>query len=205
MGGLSKCLNPSSGIVRSSLLFLKSSLKANTGQLVKSSLNSQLLATQVRSSHGRVMDIRPGKFYSKKIFDMFHFHLVIASMPFLLIIGYHYVFIGPGTLTEIPEGYEPRSWEHVKHPLRRSIAKYITPLPEQGYEITLHELYTEQCKIKMRQLSRKVQNLMKERQDYKAWYYVPVQKEAYERKSEYVQLGKDKGYTILKPTSSSSD
>ena len=35
-------------------------------------------------------------------------------MPFVALIGYQYLFNGPATLTEIPEGYEPRSHEYIR-------------------------------------------------------------------------------------------
>lgn len=45
-----------------------------------------------------------------------------------------------------------------------------------------------------RLLETKVRNMMKEKQDYKAWYYVPVPIEPMEMKEQYIQnLGKQ-GY-----------
>lgn len=46
----------------------------------------------------------------------------------------------------------------------------------------------------LRLLETKVRNMMKEKQDYKAWYYVPVPREPMEMKEQYIQnLGKQ-GY-----------
>jgi len=73
MPGFSKVLNPSSSLMRSSLLFFKKSvnnaLRTKSSSSMKS-LNSQCLISQVRESHGRTMFIRPGKFYTKKFFDI---------------------------------------------------------------------------------------------------------------------------------------
>lgn len=58
MTGFSKILSSFSRLAgRSSILFSKT-----TG--------TNLATTQLRESHGRAMFIRPGKFYTKKYFDM---------------------------------------------------------------------------------------------------------------------------------------
>jgi hypothetical protein len=41
---------------------------------------------------------------------------------------------------------------------------------------------------------------MKERQDYKAWYYLPVPQETYDRKVEFVKQDQDKVYATVKST-----
>lgn len=46
--------------------------------------------------------------------------------------------------------------------------------PQQDYEKTLHVLYVENEKRQLRFLEEKVENLMKERRDYQAYYYRPV-------------------------------
>ncbi len=67
MTGFSKLLSTSPALVNSSALILRNSagLLKNSTQL----LNNHLL-TQVRGSHGRTMFIRPGKFFTKKYFDI---------------------------------------------------------------------------------------------------------------------------------------
>ena len=65
MSGFSKLLGAAS-TARSSLLFgARTPLLFNP---VKS--QPQQLVQQIRGSHGRVMPIRPGKFYTKKYFDL---------------------------------------------------------------------------------------------------------------------------------------
>lgn len=54
------------------------------------------------------------------------------------------------------------------------MAKYIYPPPQQHYEKYLHALYVENEKVQLRHLEEKVQKLMKERRDHKAYYYLPV-------------------------------
>ena len=46
----------------------------------------------------------------------------------------------------------------------------------------------------MRELEKKVRQLMKEKQDYKAWYYIPVPKEPTEAKQKYIEQLGNKGY-----------
>ena len=50
---------------KSTSLLFNSALKQQS-----STGNSQLMLQQLRGSHGRVMPIRPGKFYTKKYFDI---------------------------------------------------------------------------------------------------------------------------------------
>lgn len=61
-----------------------------------------------------------------------------------------------------------------QHPISRFMARYIFPTPQQDYERRLHVLYTEHEKTQLRFLEEKVQNLIKERRDYQAYYYRPV-------------------------------
>lgn len=61
-----------------------------------------------------------------------------------------------------------------QHPISRFISRYIYATPQQDYEKTLHVLYVENEKKQLRFLEEKVENLMKERRDYQAWYYRPV-------------------------------
>jgi len=159
--------------------------------------NAATSLNQIRSSHGRQMFLRPGNFYTKKYFDIMHYHFVLAGLPFALFIAYQNWFVGPARLTELPADAEPRYWEYIRHPIKRFLAKHIYPSPEQQYENHLHWLYQEQCKQKMRALESKVRNMMINRNDYKGWYYVPVQKETFELKTQFEADHKDKGYKIL--------
>jgi hypothetical protein len=55
-------------------------------------------------------------------------------------------------------------------------------------------------KLNTRLLETKVRNMMKEKQDYKAWYYVPVPKEPMEMKQEYIENVGRHGYDVKYPT-----
>ncbi len=59
MTGFSKVLNAAKCFLRPNILFNKN---VGLSQLIKSQF--------VRESHGRTMFIRPGKFYTKKYFDI---------------------------------------------------------------------------------------------------------------------------------------
>jgi len=41
---------------------------------------------------------------------------------------------------------------------------------------------------------------MKERQDYKAWYYLPVPQETYDKKMAFIKNSEDKSYVPIRPT-----
>jgi len=186
MTGLSKMISSTRSIATSAV---KSNLFNKT-----SSLNSQVLLSQSRGSHGRTMFIRPGKFYTKKYMDLIHFHTCLSIIPFAAFMGYQYLFNGPGELTEAPADYEPRHYEYHRNPIRRFLAKYVFEVPEQAYEEHLHFVYREQCKQKMRSLEEKVRDQMLQKQDYKAWYYVPVTKEGKIQKEKYMEDFGRQGY-----------
>lgn len=82
--------------------------------------------------------------------------------------------LGPATLTEIPKGYEPKHWEYHRHPISRFISRYIYTSPQEEYERTLHVIYEEQQKMKLRKLEAQIKSTMAERRDYQAYYYRPV-------------------------------
>lgn len=54
------------------------------------------------------------------------------------------------------------------------MAEWVFPTPQQDYEKHMHVLYTEFEKRQLRFLEEKVENLIKKRRDYEAYYYRPV-------------------------------
>lgn len=54
------------------------------------------------------------------------------------------------------------------------MAKWIFATPQQDYEKHLHVLYTENEKRQLRFLEEKVEQLIRKRRDYEAYYYRPV-------------------------------
>lgn len=65
------------------------------------------------SDHGpRLMPMQPTRFQWHKFKDLFHYYIMVGAIPLTALIFYTNVFIGPATLTEIPEGYEPKHWEY---------------------------------------------------------------------------------------------
>jgi hypothetical protein len=95
MTGFSKILSVGQAVVaRPGASFLLG--RTATQSLVKPSVANQMLAQFVRESHGRTMFIRPGKFYTKKYFDMLHLWFVVAGLPFALLYTYQMVFVGEG-------------------------------------------------------------------------------------------------------------
>jgi hypothetical protein len=65
-----------SGISKLSFMLTKFNLCVkNTNSLLFKSNSKSLVFFQTRESHGRTMFIRPGKFYTKKYFDMLVFFM----------------------------------------------------------------------------------------------------------------------------------
>lgn len=66
------------------------------------------------SGHERTMTITPSRWQWHKFKDQVHFYILLGAIPLGLLITYVNVFIGPATLTPIPEGYEPNHWEYYR-------------------------------------------------------------------------------------------
>lgn len=64
--------------------------------------------------HHRVLPIQPSRFQWNKFKDLFHYYLMVGIIPVGLVVLYSNIFIGPATLSEIPEGYEPKYWEYYR-------------------------------------------------------------------------------------------
>lgn len=64
------------------------------------------------------------------------------------------------------------------------MARYMYAPPQQNYEINMHSMFYQQEKKLLRLLERDVFHKIKERKDYKAYYYVPVT-------AKYLRVSKD--------------
>ena len=58
--------------------------------------------------------IQASKWQWHKTKDLFHFYFLIGAIPLSIVAFLANVFVGPATLTEIPEGYVPKYWEYYK-------------------------------------------------------------------------------------------
>ncbi|CAF1235433.1 unnamed protein product [Adineta steineri] len=134
----------------------------------------QLQSIVKRWSSGRNMRVMISEFHERKFFDMFHYYFLIGLVPTFCVVFYANVFVGQATLTEIPDGYEPRHWEYYKHPLRRFMARYVVQPFDERYEISLHSIYTHVMRDQLKALERKVKRLEHARGDAKGWFYRPV-------------------------------
>ncbi|XP_059612997.1 NADH dehydrogenase [ubiquinone] 1 beta subcomplex subunit 5, mitochondrial [Phlebotomus argentipes] len=129
--------------------------------------------------HDREFFITASRFQWHKFKDYLHFYTMLGLIPILGIIFYSNVFIGPATLAEIPEGYEPKYYEYSRHPITRFIARYIRSTPQQEYEKYCHHIYEENEKRQLRLLETRVKELMRDRNDYQAYYYRAVMAKYY--------------------------
>lgn len=63
--------------------------------------------------HGpRLLHITPSRFQWHKFKDLFHFYILLGVIPLTALVFCVNIFIGPATLTPIPEDYTPKHWEH---------------------------------------------------------------------------------------------
>ena len=80
---------------------------------VKTNEISSFLAARGMSDHGpRTIPMEPSRFQWHKFKDLFHYYVFVGLLPCAAVIFYTNVYIGPATLSEIPEGYVPKHWEY---------------------------------------------------------------------------------------------
>jgi len=125
--------------------------------------------------HGRKLVVKVSEYGKRRFFDEIHYQVCLCSIPFLTILFISNVLIGQATLTEIPEGYEPEHWEYFKHPVSRFWARYILHPEPVEYEMKMSERHQQWCQMEKMEWEKKCKELMQERQDYKAWYFVPAE------------------------------
>ncbi|XP_065157592.1 NADH dehydrogenase [ubiquinone] 1 beta subcomplex subunit 5, mitochondrial isoform X2 [Atheta coriaria] len=141
----------------------------------RSSVNAGVtVAKRAMSGHDRTFAIEPSRWQWNRFKDYFHYYCMLGLIPVGAVITLTNVFVGPATLSEIPEGYTPKYWEYYRHPISRWIARYILKNPQEDYEKYLHMIFEEQERRLIRKLEVEIKEKMKERQDYQAYYYRPI-------------------------------
>uniref|UniRef100_A0A7R9EPS5 NADH dehydrogenase [ubiquinone] 1 beta subcomplex subunit 5, mitochondrial n=1 Tax=Timema bartmani TaxID=61472 RepID=A0A7R9EPS5_9NEOP len=120
-----------------------------------------------------------------KFKDYLHYYALVGLIPVGGIVFFSNVFIGPATLTEIPEGYVPKHWEYYRNPIQRFFARYIYPSHQQEYEKFLHLTFEEEEKMKLRKLQKEVYDKMGTRGDYQAYFYRSLTDLAKNRRMNY--------------------
>lgn len=65
-------------------------------------------------SDHRTLPLVPSRWQWLKFKDLMNFYFLVGAIPCTLLVTWANVFIGPGTLSEIPEDYVPKHWEYYK-------------------------------------------------------------------------------------------
>lgn len=73
-----------------------------------------VLSRYMAGGHHRTIPYVPSRWQWNKFKDYLHFYVMLGAIPLSLITLYVNVFIGPATLSEIPEGYVPKHWEYFR-------------------------------------------------------------------------------------------
>lgn len=154
------------GMLQGSILVLRN-------QLAHKPLTA--VVTRHMGSHNK-MQVLPSRFEWERFKNDVHFYLLLGFIPMGLLIMCANLFIGQAELKDIQDGCEPMPWEYFKGPIERWFAEKIYDFPEKRYERTLHVLWEESEKVKLRKLEKRVKALAHDRQDYKGWYYTPMDK-----------------------------
>ncbi|KAJ8934416.1 hypothetical protein NQ314_013457 [Rhamnusium bicolor] len=122
------------------------------------------VVSRAMSDH-RSFTLAPSRWEWNKFKDLVHFYILLGVIPCSSVILYANIFIGPATLSEIPEGYVPKYWEYYRYtPMLagwRAVAANA-PLKFPGdLKVTIA-------------LENQIKAKLAERSDYKAYYYRPV-------------------------------
>lgn len=152
------------------------------------------LMPRCNMSGHHLMPIKETRWQWKKFKDLIHYYVLVGVIPLTLLITYTNVFIGPAKLAPIPDGYRPAHWEYYKHPITRWMARYVYPSPQEQYEKYLHKLYEEDEKFKVRMVAKKINNMMKDKSDYKSFYYRPISANLYRVSKESIERTESDGY-----------
>jgi len=136
---------------------------------------------------GRRMVVKQSEYNKRRVLDELHYQVCLVSIPFLTVIFISNVIIGNATLTEIPEGYEPECWEYYKSPITRFWARYLHHPEPVRYEIDLSQFHQWELIKERRAWEKKCKELMKDRQDYKAWFFIPYDSYPLEKANAIVE------------------
>ncbi|XP_015912761.1 NADH dehydrogenase [ubiquinone] 1 beta subcomplex subunit 5, mitochondrial [Parasteatoda tepidariorum] len=162
---------------------------SNVTRILLTKQQNVIMEAVRKMSDERKMHITPTRFQYTRFKDDFHFYITLGIVPLTLLILYVNIFIGPATLTETPEDYQPRHWEYHRHPITRFIAKNFHLDPQIHYEKTIQGLVEEEERGNWMRTIDKVNKLMGERDDYKAWYYLESE---HGRQIRYARYENDK-------------
>jgi len=126
-----------------------------------------------RHGHARVITKTASLTQLIKWKDFFHFYLFLGALVFGGTAFTVNTLYGPCQLVDTPEDYEPRFWQYNRHPMHQLINRYTG-----GHQACAHEVRLGMYEHLMKQRvwdreEMRARRLMYERQDYKAWYYVP--------------------------------
>ncbi|THK33090.1 NADH dehydrogenase [ubiquinone] 1 beta subcomplex subunit 5, mitochondrial [Diachasma alloeum] len=166
-----------SGLLRSTASIFNRNKNLVVNNLVKNGT-----ITRYMSGHDRTMQIVPSRWMWDKTKDSFHLYFMVAAIPITVVIFCVNIFIGPATLSAIPEGYVPKEWEYYRSPITRFLQRYVFTTDQKEYEKYCHFIWTEQEVMKCRELENKVMNLVKDRKDYQVYYYIPYTSADYMRR-----------------------
>jgi len=115
----------------------------------------------------------PSNWVWYKFKDFMHFYLMIGMFPVVALATYVNIFIGPATLTPIPEGYTPKEYEYQRHPITRFIARYAWSNYQESYEKTLHLNWVDFEHFQMRIVKARVEQVINTQRDVKGYKYRP--------------------------------
>uniref|UniRef100_A0A915IY62 NADH dehydrogenase [ubiquinone] 1 beta subcomplex subunit 5, mitochondrial n=1 Tax=Romanomermis culicivorax TaxID=13658 RepID=A0A915IY62_ROMCU len=96
---------------------------------------------------------------------------VFVGLPLFLLN----LFYGRCELREIPADYEPRFWEYENQPIKQLKMKYGYGSMQRKHEKCMAFGHQSAKNYFWRIKEERIHHLMFERQDYKAWYYIPYQ------------------------------
>merc|ERR1711997_9215 len=119
------------------------------------------------------LNIKPADFNLRRGIDIMLFWITAWSLPFLAIVVYNSVFIGPAKLKPLPEGYEPREEEYEMYPITRWLVKNVWMSEQQEHELQMCIEHQQVMHNRQKQLMAEVRRVITEEGDYAAFGYIP--------------------------------
>jgi len=126
-----------------------------------------------RHGHARTLTRTSNVTTWMRLKDHVHFYFAVGAIFFGGIALVVDTLYGPCQLQDTPEDYEPRYWQYEKHPLYQLIVRYSFQNPQKHFEQQLGYIDNYMRKDMWEREELRARRLMYERQDYKAWYYIP--------------------------------
>jgi len=151
--------------------------KLGSGGSLIAAVRNQLYAIPSRFSGGHAQTFvhRQPHLTTKRLLDVAHFYVIgLGFLPPIIICSIINIVCGRCELTDDPPDYSPRFWQYEDTVLKQFFVWLTNYSDQRAWEKHLAFNREVMLRIKWRKRANRVDHLIGERQDYKAWSYMPI-------------------------------